>query len=155
MTQLLNEQEKQRMQKLAGIHELEFPSTINKDDEEIRQNAEKMAKHLNDKQPDVPSKKDIKSILAGMKDDIDGAANLGDAKAIVRQFMEDMHMDEDKRYKSEKIMLRGLLEDKTFAQFKQHFYNLILKFEKLGSPDANRYKNLRESVENYLQENGF
>lgn len=85
-------------------------------------------------------RKSIKSILAGIKDDIDGITNLGDAKAVVRQFMDDLDMANDPRYKHEKIMLRSLLEDKTFAQFQQHFYNLILKFDKLGSPDTKSNK---------------
>jgi len=52
--------------------------------------------------------------------------------------MEDMNMAEDKRYKYEKNILRSLLEDTTFAKFKEHFYNLILKFEGLGSPNTKK-----------------
>lgn len=117
------------------------PITIAEDDEddEIAQNI----KNLSDKQADKEEqdeKKDIKSLLKGVKEDIDKATSLENAKDIIRQFMTDMQMDVDKRYKSEKIMLRSLLEDKYFSQFIRHFYNLILKFEGLGSPDSGKNK---------------
>lgn len=122
------------------------PITIAEDDEddEITQHARKIAKDLSDKQDAKDSKKDekkdIKSLLKGIKEDIDKAVSLDEAKNIIRKFMKDMHMDEDKRYKNEKIMLRSLLEDKYFSQFIKHFYNLILKFEGLGSPDSKKGK---------------
>ncbi len=114
------------------------------DNDEITQHTRKFAKDISDKQDAKDSKedekKDIRSLLKGVKEDIDKATSLENAKDIIRKFMTDMQMDVDKRYKSEKIMLRSLLEDKYFSQFIRHFYNLILKFEGLGSPDSGKNK---------------
>jgi len=111
-------------------------------DEEIAQHIKKTGEDALEKATpkDTDEKKDIKSLLKGVKEDIDKATSLENAKDIIRQFMTDMQMDVDKRYKSEKIMLRSLLEDKYFSQFIRHFYNLILKFEGLGSPDSGKNK---------------
>ena len=51
-----------------------------------------------------------------------------------------MHIDEDPRYSYEKIMFKRLLEDKYFSQFIKHFYDALLKFEKLFSPDVKKSK---------------
>ena len=115
------------------------------EDDEILQHQKKTGKELLAKtekkaEEEQDEKKDIKSLLKGVKEDIDKATSLENAKDIIRQFMTDMQMDVDKRYKSEKIMLRSLLEDKYFSQFIRHFYNLILKFEGLGSPNSGKNK---------------
>lgn len=121
------------------VAELEFPDKSY--DAEISQNARKAAKDQLDKDQSMSTKqegddKKVKSILSNVKDDIDSAPSLDAAKSIIQNLIDSMDMKNDKRLKGEYIMLRSLLDDKSLNRFISHFYNLLLKFEKLGSPDT-------------------
>ena len=114
----------------------------NDEEDEIAQNIRNVAKYSTEKAKNLAAKEDkpTESILRRIMDDINRANSLEEAKDIIRQFVKDMHIDEDPRYSYEKIMFNQLLNHKYFSQFIKHFYDALLNYEKLGSPDVKKRK---------------